>query len=88
MSTPPLPVSPPPKPRSSLLVATAILAATLVVSLGFCGMTMSHANFNNMPASAAIELLGIVGSIVGLFIVAIIAIIRAIRRSRQMSTPK
>jgi uncharacterized membrane protein len=80
--------TPPPKPRSPLLIATAILAATLVVSLGFCGMTMSHANFNNMPASATIELLGIVGSIVGLFIVALIAIIRAIRRSRQMSTPK
>jgi uncharacterized membrane protein len=80
--------TPPPKPRSPLLIATAILAATLVVSLGFCGMTMSHANFNNMPASATVELLGIVGSIVGLFIVALIAIIRAIRRSRQMSTPK
>jgi uncharacterized membrane protein len=80
--------TPPPKPRSPLLIATAILAATLVVSLGFCGMTMSHANFNNMPASATVELLGIVGTIVGLFIVALIAIIRAIRRSRQMSTPK
>jgi TRAP-type C4-dicarboxylate transport system permease small subunit len=80
--------TPPPKPRRPLLIATAILVTTLIISLGLCGMTMSHANFNNMPASATIELLGIVGSIVGLFIVALIAIIRAVRRSRQMSTPK
>jgi hypothetical protein len=81
MSTPPLPPPPPPKPRSSLLVATAFFAATLIISIGFCGMTMSHANFNNMPAAATVELLGIVGSVLGLFMVAVIAIIRAIRRS-------
>jgi len=64
------------------------LTATLIISLGFCGMTMSHANFNNMPASATIELLGIVGSIVGLFIVAVIAIVRAVRRPAPPNPPK
>lgn len=83
--TPPLP---PPKPRSPLLKATAILAATLIISLGFCGMTMSHANFNNMPASATAELLGIVGSVFGLLVVAVIAIIRAIRRPAPTNPPK
>jgi hypothetical protein len=87
MSTPPLP-TPPPKPRSTLLIATAVLAATLIISLGFCGMTMSHANFNNMPTSATVELLGIVGSAFGLFIVAVIAIIRAIRRPAPPAPPR
>jgi hypothetical protein len=83
------PTPPPPlKSRSPLLIATAVLAAILIVSLGFCGMTMSHANFNNMPASATAELLGIVGSVFGLFIVALIAIIRAIRRPAPPNPPK
>jgi hypothetical protein len=80
--------TPPPKPRSPLPIATAIFVATLIISLGFCGMTMSHANFNNMPASATTELLGIVGSVFGLFIVALIAIIRAIRRPAPPNPPK
>jgi hypothetical protein len=80
--------TPPPKPRSPLLIATAILVATLIISLGLCGMTMSHANFNNMPASATAELLGIVGSVFGLFIVGLIAIIRVIRRPASPDPPQ
>lgn len=79
---------PPPKPRSPLFIATAVLTATLIISLGFCGMTMSHANFNNMPDSATAELLGIVGSVFGLLVVAIIAIIRAIRRPAPLNPPR
>lgn len=80
--------TPPPKPRRPLLIATVILVATLTISLGLCGMTMSHANFNNMPASATAELLGIVGSVFGLFIVGLIAIIRVIRRPAPPNPPK
>ncbi len=70
---------PPPRPRSTLATVAAILAATLILSLGFCGYTMGHSNFNNMPASAGFELVGIVTSVLGLIIVAIIAIILSIR---------
>ena len=76
------PTPPPPKTRSPLAIATAILAVVLILSLGFCGYTMGHSNLENMPASGAFELLGIVGSILGLIIVGIIAIIRSGRKSR------
>ena len=75
------PTPPPPKTRSLLAVATAILAVVLILSLGFCGYTMGHSNLENMPASGGFELVGIVGSILGLVVVGIIAIIRSIRRS-------
>jgi hypothetical protein len=71
--------------KSELAKWAAVLAAVLGISIGLCGInyvadiSVSSSLANTILAvTGAIELVGIIGSILGLILVAIIAIARSL----------
>ncbi|MDP9050981.1 MAG: hypothetical protein M3O31_09730 [Acidobacteriota bacterium] len=70
--------------KSGLAKALAILATVLGISLGLCGanyavMIVTHSAIDGfLVTTGMVELIGILGSIIGLIVVAIIAIVRSL----------
>jgi hypothetical protein len=72
--------------KTGLTKAVAILCTIFIISLGLCGMNIAFSHFATGDGSflvitAAIESLGMLGSLLGLLIVAVLFIVRSIRNS-------